>query len=52
ASGGAGAAEHFAAVFAEADVDAALAASVFHSGAVAIPALKHYLRGQGLAVRP
>lgn len=52
ASGGAGAGEHFAAVFAEADVDAALAASVFHSGAVAIPALKHYLRGRGLAVRP
>ena len=52
ASGGAGSAEHFASVFVEADVDAALAASVFHSGAVAIPALKDYLRGQGLAVRP
>ena len=52
ASGGAGSAEHFACVFVEADVDAALAASVFHSGAVAIPALKDYLRGQGLAVRP
>lgn len=52
ASGGAGAAEHFAAVFAQADVDAALAASVFHSGQVAIPALKNYLREQGLAVRP
>ncbi|MBN8742500.1 MAG: imidazole glycerol phosphate synthase subunit HisF [Lysobacterales bacterium 69-70] len=52
ASGGAGTAEHFAAVFAEADVDAALAASVFHSGQVAIPALKAHLRAQGLAVRP
>jgi cyclase len=52
ASGGAGSAEHFAAVFAQADVDAALAASVFHSGQVAIPALKNYLREQGLAVRP
>ncbi len=33
------------------DVDAALAASVFHSGAVAIPALKRFLRGQGIEVR-
>ena len=40
ASGGAGAPEHFAAVFAEARVDGALAASVFHSGAIAIGELK------------
>ena len=52
ASGGAGAAAHFAAVFREADVDGALAAGVFHSGAVAIPALKRMLRGEGIAVRP
>lgn len=52
ASGGAGTAEHFAAVFAEADVDAALAASVFHDRSVAIPPLKDYLRGQGVSVRP
>jgi cyclase len=51
ASGGAGAMEHFAQVFLEADVDAALAASVFHSGAVEIPALKQFLRGQGIEVR-
>ncbi|MEO5762783.1 MAG: imidazole glycerol phosphate synthase subunit HisF [Vicinamibacteria bacterium] len=51
ASGGAGAKEHFAAVFKEADVDAALAASVFHSGAVPIPALKTYLREQNIEVR-
>jgi cyclase len=51
ASGGAGAPEHFAAAFREADVDAALAASVFHSGAIAIPELKRYLRGQGIEVR-
>lgn len=51
ASGGAGAASHFAAAFREADVDGALAASVFHSGEVAIPALKTYLRGQGIEVR-
>jgi len=52
ASGGAGSAAHFAAVFDEADVDGALAASVFHSGSIAIPELKKYLRGQGVSVRP
>ena len=51
ASGGAGAPEHFRDAFFNADVDGALAASVFHSGAIAIPQLKHYLRGQGVAVR-
>lgn len=51
ASGGAGEPAHFAQAFREADVDAALAASVFHSGAVEIPALKQFLRGQGIEVR-
>jgi cyclase len=51
ASGGAGAFEHFDAVFRDADVDGALAASVFHSAAIAIPELKRYLRGQGVEVR-
>ena len=51
ASGGAGTVAHFAAVFAEADVDAALAASVFHSGDIAIPDLKRGLRAQGIEVR-
>ena len=51
ASGGAGAPEHFVKVFNEAQVDAALAASVFHSGAVAIPELKRHLRSQGIEVR-
>jgi cyclase len=51
ASGGAGAPEHFEDAFQLADVDAALAASVFHSGAIAIPALKRYLREQGIEVR-
>ncbi|CAM5247615.1 imidazole glycerol phosphate synthase subunit HisF [Rhodanobacter lindaniclasticus] len=51
ASGGAGAPEHFRDAFIEADVDGALAASVFHAGAIAIPELKRYLRGQGVAVR-
>jgi cyclase len=52
ASGGAGEAAHFAAVFREARVDGALAASVFHSGALAIPALKRYLLAAGIEVRP
>ncbi len=51
ASGGAGSAQHFADVFLDADVDAALAASVFHSGAVRIPELKTALRAQGIEVR-
>jgi cyclase len=51
ASGGAGDAGHFADVFLEADVDAALAASVFHSGAVRIPQLKQALRARGIEVR-
>ena len=51
ASGGAGEAVHFTEVFRKADVDAALAASIFHSGAVAIPALKQALRAQGIEVR-
>ena len=51
ASGGAGEPAHFEQVFSEADVDAALAASVFHSGSIAIPALKRYLREHGIEVR-
>lgn len=51
ASGGAGTREHFLQVFEEADVDGALAASVFHSGQIAIPELKHWLVGQGVNVR-
>jgi len=51
ASGGAGEMQHFAEVFRDADVDGALAASVFHSGAIAIPALKRYLRSQRMEVR-
>ncbi|MBV6424075.1 MAG: Imidazole glycerol phosphate synthase subunit HisF [Steroidobacteraceae bacterium] len=51
ASGGAGTVEHFAAVFTDAGADAALAASVFHSGAIAIPALKAALARAGIEVR-
>ena len=52
ASGGAGAIAHFSAVFAQAKVDAALAASVFHSGEIAIPVLKKALLADGIEVRP
>jgi cyclase len=52
ASGGAGAVEHFIDVFAQAGVDAALAASVFHSGAIAIPTIKRQLAAAGIVVRP
>ena len=52
ASGGAGAIGHFAAAFTEAGVDAALAASVFHTGAIAISELKRALRSEGIEVRP
>lgn len=51
ASGGAGAPEHFKAVFEQSDVSGALAASVFHTGAIAIPDLKRYLADQGLEMR-
>jgi cyclase len=52
ASGGAGSTEHFAQLFQRTDVDAALAASVFHSGEIAIPDLKKRLRADGIEVRP
>jgi len=52
ASGGAGEIQHFADVFRRAGVDAALAASVFHSGDIAIPDLKRELRSRGIEVRP
>ncbi len=51
ASGGAGTMGHFSEVFREAGVDAALAASVFHSGDIAIPELKLRLRADGIEVR-
>lgn len=51
ASGGAGTAAHFVEVFAQADVDGALAASVFHDGTLRIPELKCVLRENGVEVR-
>jgi cyclase len=52
ASGGAGSTEHFVDVFEQADVDAALAATVFHSGQIPIPELKQSLAEAGIEVRP
>jgi imidazole glycerol-phosphate synthase subunit HisF len=52
ASGGAGAVDHFRDVFVRARVDAALAASVFHSGAIAISDLKRELAVAAIEVRP
>jgi cyclase len=52
ASGGAGAPEHFRDVFRAADVDGALAASVFHSGMLEIGSLKQFLRDSAIEVRP
>lgn len=52
ASGGAGDAAHFRDVFQLAGVSGALAASVFHTGALAIPDLKAFLGASGVEVRP
>ncbi len=51
ASGGAGAASHFRDVFEQADVSGALAASVFHTGILAIPDLKAFLSDAGQEMR-
>ncbi len=51
ASGGAGKQQHFVDVFQQTNVDAALAASVFHYGEILIPELKEKLRTNGIVVR-
>lgn len=51
ASGGAGSSAHFTEVFRDSDVDAALAASVFHYGEIRIPELKRELNDHGITVR-
>ena len=52
ASGGAGKKEHFTTLFKEVpEVDAGLAASVFHFGEIAINDLKKELKANGIAVR-
>ncbi len=50
-SGGAGAREHFLQVFEQANVDGALAASVFHSAEIPIPELKDYLARSQVDIR-
>lgn len=52
ASGGAGTMKDFEEVFLEANVDAALAASVFHYGEIMIPELKRFLTHSQIDVRP
>ncbi len=51
ASGGAGKMEHFLDAFTLGKADAALAASVFHFGEIAIPDLKEYLATNAVKVR-
>lgn len=51
ASGGAGAVSHFEDVFEQANVDGALAASVFHKNIIPIPALKLELKSAGIEIR-
>ena len=52
ASGGAGTIEHFKDVYQQADVDGALAASVFHKGIIPMDELKQYLIDNKIAIRP
>ncbi|MFW8589193.1 imidazole glycerol phosphate synthase subunit HisF [Glaciecola sp. 2405UD65-10] len=51
ASGGAGEIQHFVDVFKQADVDGALAASVFHKNIIAMDELKAQLNAQNVAIR-
>jgi len=51
ASSGAGKVEHFSEVFAWADVEAALAAGIFHREEVPIEAVKEHMREKGIETR-
>lgn len=51
ASGGAGELEHIAAVLQEGGADAALAASIFHTGEQTVAGVKAYLAERGVVVR-
>jgi len=51
ASGGGGTMQHFTEAFTIGKADAALAASIFHFGEIAIPELKQYLQAQHIPVR-
>ena len=52
ASGGAGAIQHFVDVFIQANVDAALAATVFHKQEISISKLKEELQNNNICIRP
>jgi len=52
ASGGAGEAAHFVELFARTGAEAGLAASIFHSGEIAVGVLKEDLAARGVPVRP
>jgi len=52
ASGGAGKMQDFTDVFQKAEVNGALAATVFHENIIPIPALKEKLRADGIQIRP
>ena len=52
ASGGAGTLEHFYEALAIGGADAVLAASLFHDRRLSIAAVKSYLEGRGVVVRP
>jgi glutamine amidotransferase/cyclase len=51
ASSGAGKVEHFSEVFEETDVEAALAAGIFHREEVPIEAVKDHMRERGIETR-
>ncbi len=51
ASSGAGKVEHFSEVFEKTDVEAALAAGIFHREEIPIAAVKEHLRQQGIETR-
>lgn len=51
ASSGAGTMEHFLEAFTQANVDAVLAASVFHKQELTVPVVKNYLSKNAIAIR-
>ena len=51
ASSGAGCEEHFSEVFEKTDVEAALAAGIFHREEVPIEAVKEHMRNKGIETR-
>jgi cyclase len=51
ASGGGGNMSHFSEIFKKGKADAALAASIFHFREIPIPALKEYLKAEGINIR-